>query len=389
MAEFMELLETIQAEEASRSRLFRGEGRGVRTIAGRDTPQYKGQLAEAARLIASVYEGRRPLRILMEAMTTSDFPLLFGDILDRQLLGKYEETPQHWSAVAKRATVRDFRTVSRFAVDGAETVLDTVEEQAEYPAAVLSETRYQYAVQKRGRRVPFSWEAMVNDDLDALKDVPERFARACRRSEDRFVTELYADANGPHASLYTSGNANIVTSNPALSTAALQTAFGVLGAQVDEGGDPIMVEMVSLVVPPALEVTARNILNAIHIDALTGGGGVSAQAIRAENWMRNRVQLVVNPYLPLVSSTADGDTAWYLFASPSVGRPALEMGFLRGFEQPQVFMKSPNASRVGGGSADPMDGDFDTDSIQYKVRHVFGGARISPIMTVASEGDGS
>ena len=388
MAEFTELMETIRAEEASRERLFQGDGRGVRTFARRATPQYKAHLAEAATLVAQVYEGRRPLRVLMEAMTTSDFPLLFGDILDRQLLAGYQETAVIWPRIARRATVRDFRTVNRFTMDGAESVFDTVPEQAEYPAAALTEGRYQYAVQKRGRRIPFSWEAMINDDLDALKDIPQRFARASRRSESRFVTELYVDANGPHASLYTVGNANIVTSNPVLSVAALQTAFTVLAAQTDVDGEPIEIEMVTLVVPPALEVTALNILNAVQIE-LAEAGGTSNQKVWAQNWMRNRLELVVDPYIPIVASSANGNTMWALFANPTVGRPALELGFLRGFEQPQIFIKSPNAQRVGGGNADPMDGDFDTDSIQYKARHVFGGARMDPKMTVASQGDGS
>lgn len=388
MAEFMELLETIRSDEASRRRIFEGDGRGVRSIEGRETPQYKAKLTEAALLVANVYEGRRPMRLLMEALSTSDFPLLFGDIIDRQLLANYQETVPTWDSYTKRATVRDFRSVNRFAVSGAEGVLDPVNEQEEYPARTLGEARYQYAVVKHGARIPFSWEAMINDDLDALKDIPARFARASRRSEEKFVTELFVDTNGPHASLYTSGNANIVTGNPVLSVAGLQTGFQVLAAQRDSDGEPIRIEAVTLVVPPALEVTAQNILNATII-RMTANGGATGQEIEAANWMRAKVKLAVNPYIPIVAATADGNTSWYLFADPANGRPALELGFLRGYEQPQIFMKSPNATRVGGGAVDPMDGDFDTDSIQYKVRHVFGGSRIDPKMTVASEGDGS
>jgi hypothetical protein len=33
-----------------------------------------------------------------------------------------------------------------------------------------------------------------------------------------------------------------------------------------------------------------------------------------------------------------------------------------------------------------MDGDFDTDSIEYKVRHVLGGSVIDPKFAVASNG---
>jgi hypothetical protein len=63
------------------------------------------------------------------------------------------------------------------------------------------------------------------------------------------------------------------------------------------------------------------------------------------------------------------------------------MGFLRGYETPQIFMKMPNQSTVGGGPS-PMDGDFDTDSIEYKVRHIFGGVAEDFKMTVASTGAG-
>ena len=133
-------------------------------------------------------------------------------------------------------------------------------------------------------------------------------------------------------------------------------------------------------------------MNATEIRALTGGGGTSAQGLVTANWMKNRVQLSVNPYLPVIASS-NGNTSWYLFGSPSDGRPALELGFLEGHETPEIFMKSPNAQRVGGGEVNPFDGDFDNDSIQYKVRHVFGGTRLTNTggekSTVASDGSGS
>lgn len=386
MPEFLEVIETIRAEEASVQRLFGGEGRSVRS--GQRSPEYAAKLAEAARFLADIYDGRRPAYQLREAMTTSDFPLLFGDILDRQLLANYREAPATYRNYTRVATVPDFRTVKRFAIDGSEAVLTKVEQQAEYPESNLSETKYEYSVAKYGRRVPFAWEAIINDDLDALKDIPARLGRAARRTEEKFVTQLFVDTSGPHASFYTTGNKNKVTGNPVLSIAALQTAFQTLAAQTDADGEPILIDAVELVVPPALEVTALNILNAIQLE-IVEAGGTSNQKVIAANWMRNRLRLNVNPYIPIVASTANGNTSWFLFASPSNGRPALEIGFLRGHTEPEIFIKEPNARRVGAGVADPMAGDFDTDSIQYKVRHVLGGTRIDPKMTVASNGSGS
>lgn len=388
MADFLDVIESIRAEDASSTRLLGGEGTPVRRTALHKNPKYPMMLAEAAKLVADVVKGRRPARVLQEAMTTSDFPYLFGDILDRQLLAAYQEAPAAWSNFAKRGSVRDFRTVKRYGVYGADQVLSSVAEKGEYPYGKINENiPFSYAVKKYGRKIPFSFESIVNDDLDALTDAPVRLGRAARRSEQKFVTELYVGASGPHASFYTVGNKNIVTSNPRLSITGLQTAMAILASVVDEQGEPIYIDAVELVVPPALEVTAMNILDAVQIEIDPNpSAGTETQRITTINWMRNRVRLTVDPYIPVVASSANGSTSWFLFANPSNGRPALELGFLRGYEEPQVFMKASNATQIGGGGD---DFDFDTDSREYKVRHIFGGTQMDPKMTVASNGSGS
>jgi hypothetical protein len=396
MAEFLELLETMRAEDASTDRLYKGEGRAVRSMR-RDTDEYKRSLAEAARLLSNAMSrgSHQDVYRLKEAMTTSDFPYLFGDIIDRQLLANYLETAATYRNWCRIAQVADFRTVKRFAINGSEAVLAQVEQQGEYPESKLSDLLYSYAVAKYGRSIPFAWEAMVNDDLDALKDIPARFGKAARRSEEKFATGLMFDANGPHASFYTAGNKNKIvtgngalTNNPALSIAGLQDGFTVLVNMKDTEGEPIVVEAVELVVPPALEVTAMNILNATEL-WLNDAGGATNQQVHTVNWMKNRVHLNVDAYIPIVASSANGSTSWTLTANPGSQRPAFEIGFLRGHPEPEVFMKEPNAVRVGGGGVvNPLDGDFDTDSLRYKVRHVFGGTREDYRMSVASNGTG-
>jgi len=383
MSDFLELLETLKAEDASVNRLFGDAGTSIRKVR-KDTPIYRRALAEAADLVAKVYQGRKPMHYLQEAMSTSDFPLLFGDILDRQLLGAYEEWPTAWPMIAKRGTVRDFRTVSRFATDGAEAVLAKVPQGSEYPEAGMSETRYQYFVEKYGRRVPFLWETFVNDDLDGLRSTPERLAKAARMSEERFATALYTSAAGPNTTFFAAGNNNIVTGNPALSVAGLTTAFTVLWAQVDKDGNPVYTGTIRLVVPPALAVTAKNILNATQILAAAGGGvGTASDQLTINNWISGSVaEVVVNPWLPIIETS--NKNSWFLFADPGIGRPAIEIGFLRGNESPALFVKSPNAMRVGGGNVAAEDGDFETDGIAYKVRHVFGGTLMEPRAAVAS-----
>lgn len=394
----LDLIETYRAEDADPNVLFRGTGQRVRGAA-----RNSAAMAEALQIVAQAAVSRRGMLAFQEAMGTSDFPALFGDILDRQLLGYYSEIQPKYRNYSRIASVRDFRQVKRIAVDGAEGVLAPVAQQGDYPLAKLSDKFYAYQVGKYGRKVPFDWESMINDDLGGLQTTPQRFARAARRSEEKFATSLFVGPNGPLATFYSNANKNIVnvangasTNNPPLSITGAQDAMIVLANQVDADNEPIEYDMIELVVPPSLEIVANNIINATEILAggfgqstTSKGGGAQDQMLRVQNWMKSKLRVSVNYYIPRIATTANGGTSWFMMASSSVGRPALEVGFLKGHESPEMFMKSPNAVRVAGGNVDPMDGDFDTDSIEYKIRHVFGGTQLDPKATVASNGSGS
>lgn len=376
-------------DAAGTNSIFANEGVrvGNRRMA---TPQYKSAFEQVLRMYEAVLTGsRRAALDFQEALTRSDFSFLFADVIDRQMLAAYATMPIRWDAWAKRGRVRDFRLVRRFTLDGGKAVLSKVKELAPYTARSVSDGKYEYSVDKYGAEIDISWESVVNDDLDAFSELPQALALAARRTEENFATALFTTSSGPSSSFFTSGNHNIVTANPVLSISGLQTAFTVLAAQVDSDGGPIYVNGVTLVVPPALEVVANNIINATEIFAGTGGGDATGNdLLRVNNWMQNKVNVVVNPWLPIIDTT-HGNTAWYLVANPNEGRPAMEVGFLTGYEQPDLWMKAPDAIRVGGGQVGPEEGDFDHDSIRYRVRHVLGGTLMDPKSAVASNGSGS
>lgn len=370
----------------------------------------KSQLASASALWADLLGGSVPLYYLQEAlsprtpaltrsimgnypgiirisesMTLSDFPLLTGDVLDRMMLARWRDFPSAWRQFMRvNSNLRDFRTVRRIASDGLEGVWDSVPEQAEINYGSLSETGYTYAPQKYAKGAKISFEALMNDDLGAFEEIPDRLGRGGARTVSRFATTLYVDTNGPHASLYTGGNGNIITGDPALDISSLSDAYGQIRTATDADGQPIMIESVVLVVPPQLEVVARNILEAVDV-RMTSAGGASGQELVVRNWVGSALTLVVDPYIPIVAATANGDTSWFLFASPSVGRPALEVGFLNGFAEPQLYQKMANTRRIGG-DVDQTAGDFLTMSQEYKGVVAFGGTRLDPKSTIASNG---
>lgn len=395
-ADLQELLETYQQEAAGVHALFGDAGTSIReTVGKRKDPRYMAALVETVKLVSAAKRGDwRAQYRLREAMSTSDFPLYFGDVIDRSILAAYTSRVPQYENYTNIRTVRDFRTANIFAFDGAQAYLDVVPELTEYPAAALAETRYQITAQKHGRRLPFSWEALLNDDFSLFDQVPALWANLQRKSEERDVARLFVDTSGPHASLYTAGNKNIInvtngaaSNNPVLTIDGIQNGLKVLAKMVDVDGEPIVFESLELVVPLALQATADQIVNTTEFRQIDTG--TNLRIIRG-NGIANRLRVSVNPYISTIATIANGNTSWFLFATPAPGeRRALYLARLAGYETPTVFLKEPNQRRVGGGAVSPLEGDFNTDSVEYKIRGVWGTARGDPKTTVASNGSGA
>jgi hypothetical protein len=302
------------------------------------------------------------------------------------MLGNYMPYPVSYPAYCRIYDVRDFRSLHLQMLDGGQSRLDKISEKAPYPETKFIESEKTLQVAKYGRRYGISWEMLINDDLNALSERPAMMATGARRSEEYLAAQQIVDSNGPHASFFTAGNANIVTGNPALSMAALQTAMGVIGNQVDAESEPIVIDMFTLLVGNrSLEITAQNILNSLMIE-LSESGGTSNQKLWAQNWIKSgsKIQIALNPYIPKIATTKTN--SWFLIANPNdmTTRPAFMFGFLRGMRTPQIFVKDPDAMRIGGGTVDAAEGSFDTDSIDFKLKHVFGAGQGDPKMAVAS-----
>ena len=352
---------------------------------------YERKLTETINLLSNVrgLSSKKYAAVLEEALTTSDFPLLFGDVLDRQLLAQYKATDSTWKNYVRTSTVpRVYPQIGgyRFAVTGGDQRLDKVAEKGEYLASDRSEAQYALYVYKYGRQFDISLEAMINDDIDALKDTPMRFAKAAIRTEQYNVINQYASDTGTHAAgnLYDDATAGEINGSVALLTIAnLEAGLEAMAGWLDAGGSPIMNRAKYLVVPPALEMTARQILTSTSkVWSDNAAGPVAYPTNNVVSQMG--LQLIVEPWLPVADAT-DGNTAWYLFSDPN-DIACLEAGFLRGHERPEICMKASDKVTVGGGALNPMSGDFATDNVFYKVRYCFGGVVLSSRAGYASTG---
>jgi hypothetical protein len=275
------------------------------------------------------------------AETISDFQNLFATVLDRQLLAKYKIQTPAWRSYVKVGTQRDFRAQNILGIFGLQGGLSKVPELGEYKAGKLVDGKVANSVYKYGRVFPISWEAIVNDDLGAFSDVAERLANAAVRTEYRAAVNLFVDSSGPIATVF--GNAiaafdggTIVNKGTLPLTASnLFDTTVAMANQNDIDGEPIMVDGWVLVVPPAKQKAA---LEAVAPAALIAVGLSSTSAKERQtsaNVTANlNIEIVVNPYLPLIDTTT-GSSAWYLFAKLSSGT-AIQLNYLQGDEAPEL-----------------------------------------------------
>ncbi len=358
---------------------------------------------------------------LRETMSVTDYQALYVDVLDRMYYGYYNAYPIVNKNLVRVHQLRDFRLVSRYLLDGAVTPLTAMDAAAPPPqkalygpapqngvtpsTAATSTAPLQYQPKLYQSMTSVNWRAFVNDDLGIFKDLSNRLAIQGNRGISKFITTQYVDANGPNVLLYGSGTSSYgnlivtangaVANNPVLGVNGLSDALKILTGMRDSTGDPILITgKMYLWYGPALTVAANNLMNQMSVYLSNNGGGEGTnqpgQLLQVNNWLVRGMELVMDPYIPIVC-TASGvqNTMWGIIIEPaSQNRPAIEVGFLNGYETPQIFTQVPNTQRMGGG-VDAMMGDFFTMDQNMKIVTVMGGTQIDGRSTVASFGTGN
>ena len=326
---------------------------------------------------------------IREAMTTDSFPLMFADVIDRQLLAAYVAIDPMWKMYMRVKTVNRLHPwigAKRFAITMSGMYLGEVPEKGEYLALKKTEKKYDIYAKKYGNQIDISWEAVIADKLGALKDTPSEFAWLAANTEHYNAVNLYAnDLNilGTHAlgDLYddtTAGEINATTLP--LTIANLEATVAAMQAFRHPSGQPMRNKPKYLVVSDGgLEFTAQQILTSaskMWLDYTTREAGPINYAMPTTNVIAQYgLELIIDPWLSIAG--LDGYTAntWYLFADPG-NIAAIECDYLEGHERPEICMKASDKVTLGGGAINPMSGDFATDNIFYRVRQCFGANKL-------------
>ena len=296
------------------------------------------------------------VRRLSASLQTSTWGEAFGDSIRRAMLRDFRDERFHqWKKIVSSvAPVKDFRTNRRVRVGGYGD-LQTVAEQATYPAlASPTDEEVTYAVSKRGGVEDLTWEMIQNDDMGAIRMIPQRLARAAQRTLNGFVFDFLAsnadiyDGDALFHANHKNTSANELTYESAVAAIKAmgqQTFYGEEGVEVAAQARPKYLVHPTELLEEAFEVTQS------PVKVVEGGNSTQPSVIN---------RLGVEPlWVPELADAND----WYMISDPA-HMDTIEIGFMDDMREPELFIED-NPSAGSG---------FSADKIRYKIRHVYGGA---------------
>lgn len=343
-----------------------------------------------------------------ESHSTSDFPSVLRSITAAAFMSEYDQIQSVYPQYTRQYNVNNLRPQAFYSLafdnsnlpdtNGGEPTIKSapggiprVPELTEYPTISFSASETSFGVAKYGARVQFSFEMLLNDEWGVLESLPNQLAQLARNQEDIVATEVLVapDGTGINPVFFNNTNGNIfatangyTVNNPALSIDALVEAQSHIRSRT-YNGNPVVVGNFSLMVPPALEAEARRLLGvtAFEIDDPVNGVYTYTNPVSGIN-------LIVNPWLPVIDKSATVNTTWYLLPTGSQGvRPAVVFSKIRGREAPELRIANATGNYLGGGEVPGREGSFLHDDIEFRVRHYVGAAGIAFETAVVSKGN--
>lgn len=335
----------------------------------RAAPTYDERVFEAAKLFG---EGRNPSNFsrqntLMEALSTSDFPILLGASLEKEAMAAQKSAVKEYELFAFQKNLSDFRPKKMVDLFGNECFED-VKEGEEYKGGKLAETSVEIKTGKTGKSFGLTWELMLSRDFSDLADFPKVLGNAAVNTENKKVFELIAGSAGLKTGFF-----GTVDSKP-LTSENLIAAVESLALKENHRKELVDISTLVLIVGPGLQMRAQQILNAEKIVRKVVDGGTTTET-EESNPFRGLIQLQVSREFVNQNGATSKNTAWALLPGKNTSNPAVVKTGLIGHENVDIRVKRDQGERATGGAVPVNEGSFNDDTIWYRGRHVTGAAK--------------
>ena len=296
------------------------------------------ELARHSLVLAGQPIGGNVMEMVGRAMTTSEFPLLLANAANKSLNIGWETSEETWPQWCGTGQVSDFKTHTRPRASEVDD-LDEIPEGTPYKYGDRSEAQESYSIVTYGKKFAITRQAIINDDLSALSDIPQQHGEsAARKIGDVAYAVLTANAAmGDGTALFASGHSNLGTGG-VLSETTTAEAIKLMKLQKDiKDKRRLNIRAQFFLAPVALEGSTELFFANQYLDVTSG----SAQT---NPYSGKRFERVYDARLDDSSATA------YYFTGPK-GKTVVVF-FLNGVQKPYM---------------ETRDG-WSVDGVEYKVR---------------------
>lgn len=280
-----------------------------------------------------------PMQMIAMAFThtTSDFGNILLDVANKSILQGWNEAEETFDLWTKKGQLSDFKVAHRVGMGGFNS-LRTVREGAEYKYVTTSDKKETIALATYGELFSISRQAIINDDMSMLTDVPMKLGRAAKATIGDLVYVILTKNEKMQSDskpLFSADHNNSIKGG--MDVATIGNGRTAMRKQ-KEGSRTLNIRPAFMLVPTALEIAATQVV---------GSGSVKGADVNANiiNPIRNIAEIVTEPRLDDQS-----DTTWYMASAK--GTDTIEVAYLNGVDTPYI---------------DQQEG-FTSDGVTTKVR---------------------
>lgn len=281
--------------------------------------------------------------------STLSTPSILSNIANKFVVEAFNFVENSWRQITAIRNVSDFKQITNHALTG-DLTYEKLGSGGEIKHGTLGEQTYTNKADTYAKMLAITRQDIINDDLGAFASVPRRLGRGAALK----INDVFWTAFMDNATFFTSGRGNYDDGTDTVVTAAgLDAAMVFWNALTDPDGKPMGTTPRFLVVPKALEYSAKALMSS----TMFNNGTTSNTPV--DNPFAGMFTVVSSTYLSNSSFTGYSAKAWYLLADPN-DVPVIEVAFLGGRETPVV---------------ETADADFDQLGIQMRGYHDFGVAK--------------
>lgn len=252
--------------------------------------------------------------------SSSDFGEILIDVANKSVAKGWDTADETFEKWTRKGQQSDFKP-GKLVGMGDFNSLRQVREGAEYKYATIGGTSESIVLATYGELFSITRQAIINDDLNQLTRIPEKFGRAAKGTIGDLVYAILTSnikmADGK--SLFHADHHNLGSGGADI--ASLSAGRTAMRSQ-KSGNRHLNIRPAFLLSPVSLEDTFNQIIKSVSVKGADANSGIA-------NPIKDFVEVIGEPRLDEASATE-----WYLAAAQ--GEDTIEVDYLEGMDTPYI-----------------------------------------------------